>query len=606
MTGGSDTSSWLRKPSLSAVSIGVDVLVLSLAWLIVRQSPPEGWTLSLIVLVPRLIHRFVNITVAQAWDIGAGITLIIFSWAGVEPASFLQPTGLYLLLRWLVLTRFSSYGSASAKVRRALRRRQENPGIYQARFADLADLHERNMLVRVHDWTPKIFLGAVDAETFAIGQGFAGRRELGHFLITGATRAGKGRHLVANTLVWPSSLIVLDIKGENYAETAGFRESWNRVAALHPSGLGQRFDPFLELQYSDEALRSAAEIIIDPGRDKQPAFGETAVNALYAGLLGAAIEQKSTVPYLDKLLSLGIVGFLNHLTSLRDDKVNAALTRFLGVPPADFRIEMFERPGLVSGAWRLLNARCSSLFTDGITAMMGGSDFQAKDFYEENFSLYLIFPETEAAGTSKAFRLVLMGLLIGMMRTYDQSSVAPEHPVLFLLDEAGRTPIPKLDEFVATSAGRNITLGIYIQDLPQLETLYGRAGAKTVLSNIRTQCFYAPTDDLTAKYIETRLGTTTAKWEIYYEDLWDFQGQIRNERHRPLMAVSELLQMPLDHFIIFCAATPPIYAYRLDPSYFGIETEDPPPLKALPAPKTTLHTAPRKPRVDSRIADPDF
>jgi type IV secretory pathway TraG/TraD family ATPase VirD4 len=120
-----------------------------------------------------------------------------------------------------------------------------------------------------------------------LGEGFEGRCEMGHFLVCGPSRSGKGLHLTTNLLCWLGSAIVNDIKGELYRLTAGERrEKGQAVYVLDPKGRGNRYDPFLELSYSPEALRSAVMVVTEPEKERQPIFAQRAANALYAAVLG--------------------------------------------------------------------------------------------------------------------------------------------------------------------------------------------------------------------------------------------------------------------------------------------------------------------------------
>ncbi len=471
-------------------------------------------------------------------------------------------------------------GSAEVRrsAKRALRRRPEQKGTYAARWADEADLAENNMYIESDErFGRNLALGVRDGHLIGIKEGHADRGELGHFLVAGATRAGKGRMLTANALMWPESLVVLDIKGENYAQTAGQRAEYSRILALHPNGKGHRYDPFAEMRHSNEGMRTAANIIIASHQDKQPVFGQTAENALYAAFLGARLEDAPTLPYLQALLDEGVLGFVQHLASLNDRVVNRALTQFLTVKPSDFTLGFFEQSGLLRGAWGTLNTRCSAFMTDGVMAMMSGSDFKAADLFDQNTSLYLIFPESEAAATSKAFQVIMISLVNSLIRDYDERAAEGEKPTrqsLWLLDEAGRTPIPNLDTYIATVAGRGMVFGLFLQDLPQLYENY-QVAEKTVRSNIRTQVFYTPTEETTAKHVEMRLGQHSIVHERQHWEEVDLvvtsipvvtETEIVRESHRSLMTTDELYQMPLNDVIVFAAATPPIYARRVEPN----------------------------------------
>jgi type IV secretion system protein VirD4 len=69
------------------------------------------------------------------------------------------------------------------------------------------------------------------------------RRELGHMLVAAPPRSGKSVLAVSQILTWPHSLIIVDIKGELYRQTAGYRSTLGPVYVLDPRGLGHQYDP---------------------------------------------------------------------------------------------------------------------------------------------------------------------------------------------------------------------------------------------------------------------------------------------------------------------------------------------------------------------------
>ena len=582
---------------ISVNTTALDALCAALGgiFMLVSLSYPPLFLLALAIGGGRIAVRVYGVRTRWALDGAALLAALCLIQTGVL---LLAVPGVGGLILWRLMAHFEG-GDEARLVRlgatgsqqvlrdakRALRQRQQQRGTFKARWADSADLALGNMVIEPNErFGRNVALGNMAGKhghLVGVKEGHAGRRELGHFLVTGATRAGKGRMLTANAVMWPESLVVLDIKGENYKLTAGLRAAHSRVLALHPNGKGHRYDPFAAMRGSNEGLKTAANIIIDPGQDKQPVFGQTAENALYAAFLGARLEDAPTLPYVQALLDEGVMGFVQHLAGLNDRTINRALTQFLSVKPSEFTLESFQSSssGLLRGAWGVLNTRCSTFMTDGVMAMMSGSDFKAENLYDENTSLYLIFPESEAAATGKAFQIVMISLVNSLISAYDKRDAEddkPERQILWLLDEAGRTPIPHLDDYIATVAGRGMIFGLYVQDLPQLYTNY-EVAERTVRSNIRTQVFHTPTEETTAKYVEARLGQQTIVHERHdhspglgetiFSDMFNLplEPEIVRESHRPLMTTDELYQMPLDHIIIFAAATPPIYTWRIEP-----------------------------------------
>jgi len=64
------------------------------------------------------------------------------------------------------------------------------------------------------------------------------RRELGNLLVVAPTRGGKGLLAVSQLLTWKHSVIVNDIKGDLFTQTAGYRSTLGEVIVIDPQGLG--------------------------------------------------------------------------------------------------------------------------------------------------------------------------------------------------------------------------------------------------------------------------------------------------------------------------------------------------------------------------------
>ena len=94
-----------------------------------------------------------------------------------------------------------------------------------------------------------------------------------HIMVFAPTRSGKGVGLILPTLLaWEGSSIVLDIKGENWALTAGWRKSQDQVVLRFdpsdPSGASARFNPLEELRIDTMMgipdVQNMAAMLVDP------------------------------------------------------------------------------------------------------------------------------------------------------------------------------------------------------------------------------------------------------------------------------------------------------------------------------------------------------
>lgn len=107
-------------------------------------------------------------------------------------------------------------------------------------------------------------------------------------MVFAPTRSGKGVGIVVPTLVsWDQSVLVLNIKGENWALTSGFRELALKFdpTALHLA----RFNPLLEIRLDLNMVKDVQNIctlIVDPaGRGFEDHWAKTAFDLLVGVLI---------------------------------------------------------------------------------------------------------------------------------------------------------------------------------------------------------------------------------------------------------------------------------------------------------------------------------
>jgi hypothetical protein len=178
--------------------------------------------------------------------------------------------------------------------------------------------------------------------------------------------------------------------------------------------------------------------------------------------------------------------------------------------------------------------------------------------------------------------------------------------LLLALDEAGRTPIPRLDEMVSTIGGRGMSELVYVQDLGQLEAAYGREEAQTIRGNCHNQLYYRPSDHDTAAHISRMCGQTSVE-DVRISGTF---GEERSygQRPRELITPDEVRQMPHEHVIVFAGRKPPMMAHRLE--WFNlfhdaqerVASAPPSDLPELPRPEISVgnanpRTAQRSPKV---------
>jgi len=337
------------------------------------------------------------------------------------------------------------------------------------------------------------------------------QRELGHVLLVGKHRSGKGLTIETNLVTFLSSFIANDLKGELYNRTGGHRATLGPVHRFDPRGFGSRFDPF-EGKTTELELRSAATTLLyRPNEGQNTSFTERAITMLLALFQAAVLEGERPLPYTYKMMNEGLYAAATILETIsRKHKVYPNLAKkFLDTDydKADFESKFLQ------DCWSTLTARMSKILTKESVRCFTGSDFTAKDIItsKKPVSVYLCWPEEHIQSLAPLVQLVWDSLINGMIGYYD--ALDPQgkdcQRVLCVLDEIFRTGMPKLPEYTTTVSGRNISFLTSAQSIAQMDDAFGsRERADVFRGQMDATIFYrtAAADIATGSYIEQVCG----------------------------------------------------------------------------------------------------
>ena len=176
--------------------------------------------------------------------------------------------------------------------------------LHNARFArmhELENLHSSqldgtNLLLGVSQFNNILRVGPTNT-----------RRELGNLLIVAPTRGGKGLLATSQLLSWKKSVVVNDIKGELFQQTAGYRKTLGKVLVIDPTGIGDRYDPLMGKQSEDELFSSARHLLHKHDEGEGAIFTQRATVMLTQLFLAARAEEYPPLPYVRQIVRGGLV-----------------------------------------------------------------------------------------------------------------------------------------------------------------------------------------------------------------------------------------------------------------------------------------------------------
>jgi type IV secretion system protein VirD4 len=415
-----------------------------------------------------------------------------------------------------------------------------------------------------------------------------------HCFCFAPTRSGKGVGLVIPTLLsWGASVLVYDIKKENWALTAGWRRQFSHVWRFEPTALDSlRFNPLMEIRKGLSEVKdtqNVADILVDPTGEKETRdHWQTTAHALLCGAILHVLYAEA-----DKTLR-GVGAFLSNPACTQQQTLERMLTTChlkSGPHPvvAQAAREMLnksdnELSGVISTAMA-----CLGLYRDPIVARnTAASDFRIADLMNAAapVSLYLVVPPSDLARTRPIIRLMLNQIGRRLTESMEVGGkTAYRHRLLLLLDEfpsLGRLEF--FESALGYLAGYGLKAFLIAQSLNQLEKAYGPNNS--ILDNCHIRLTYAANDDRTAKRISDLLGQSTEKKvQRSYSGSGLFlsnRTESEQEYGRPLLTPAEVNQLPADDGILLVGGLVPYRArkvrYFLDPRFRGRDALAPPDL----------------------------
>lgn len=451
--------------------------------------------------------------------------------------------------------------------------------------------------------------GLMGAEGILIGKyrgrflAFAGAQFVA---LLAPTRSGKGVGcVIPNLLNWPESVIVQDVKLENWELTAGFRKKYGQLCYLFnpfaEDGRTARYNP-LDYVRADDALLRVGDLMAigesffpsDVAQESEKFFNAQARN-LFVGLglflfetpdlprtIGEMLRQSSGK---GKELSTHMeesITARNYVCNEEGERVGmrqwspgdaglpplsvdcvSALERFIGITgnTQSSVLASFNAP---LGIWQ-------SPIVDAATS---ASDFDLREVRKKRMSIYIGITPDHLADAQQLLNLFWSQMINQNTKELPQQNSTLKYTCLLLMDEftaPGRIAI--LAKAVSYMAGYGLRLLTIAQSVSQLQDdkLYGREGARTLMTNHAVQILYTPKEQQDAEEYSKILGYETMKAKGKTYGGKGGPSKSESDQRRALMMPQELRELGQDKEIIIGENMKPIMAEKIryyeDPAF---------------------------------------
>jgi len=451
--------------------------------------------------------------------------------------------------------------------------KQNRPLHGAARFANTAEIRKAGLLDPKGGLDKTILVGKKNGRYLTYG-GY-------QFVILAApTRSGKGVGIVVpNCLNYSDSLVVLDIKGENFDITSGFRAKHGQkvylFAPFDEAGVTHRYNP-LEYISDDPAQRlgdiDAIGTALYSGGNQNDKFWSENAKDLFRGLCLFVLERKDLPKTFGEILRQAS-GKGKPLKEYIFEELKKA--QDTGHPFSNACIDCLNR--VLSNSENTLAGIVATFGTPLLIFQnplaTSANDFDLREVRRELMSIYFKMPPNKLKEGSVLVNLFFDQLLNLNTRVLPSQDKTLKHQCLVLLDEM--TSIGKvamIAQAVSYMAGYNMRLLTIIQNKSQLEDVYGKAGALTLLSNHALMVMYAPSPTVQsdAQEYSEMLGYETVKSRSRTSSMQSSSTSTSDQR-RALMLPQEIRELGQTREIVSLENCKPILCdkirYYEDPDF---------------------------------------
>ena len=454
--------------------------------------------------------------------------------------------------------------------------KQNRPLHGAARFANTAEIRKAGLLDPKGGLDKTILVGKKNGRYLTYG-GY-------QFVILAApTRSGKGVGIVVpNCLNYSDSLVVLDIKGENFDITSGFRAKHGQkvylFAPFDEAGVTHRYNP-LEYISDDPAQRlgdiDAIGTALYSGGNQNDKFWSENAKDLFRGLCLFVLERKDLPKTFGEILRQAS-GKGKPLKEYIFEELKKA--QDTGHPFSNACIDCLNR--VLSNSENTLAGIVATFGTPllifqnpRVDLATSANNFDLREVRRERMSIYFKMPPNKLKEGSVLVNLFFDQLLNLNTRVLPSQDKTLKQQCLVLLDEM--TSIGKvamIAQAVSYMAGYNMRLLTIIQNKSQLEDVYGKAGALTLLSNHALMVMYAPSPTVQsdAQEYSEMLGYETVKSRSRTSSMQSSSTSTSDQR-RALMLPQEIRELGQTREIVSLENCKPILCdkirYYEDPDF---------------------------------------
>ncbi|WP_420822383.1 type IV secretory system conjugative DNA transfer family protein [Sphingomonas ginkgonis] len=391
-----------------------------------------------------------------------------------------------------------------------------------------------------------------------------------HCIVEAPTRSGKGVGIVIpNLLSWQESVVVLDVKRENWDATAGFRKKYGQAVYLFnptdPEGQTARYNPLGYIDRTDPdqvviELQKIATMLFVPPERGEPFWTDSARTAFVGvGAYLAVADQPFTIGSIYRLMTTGDTrGFFRRVLDDRSLDLSQGCRNAL----ADFTS---GADNTFASIVQTVTSKLSLWLNPRVDAATEASDFDLRELRSRRMSIYLGVSPDELDRVAPLYNLLFQQLVDLNVR--DLPDTATPLKILVILDEfarIGRAQV--IASAFSYVAGYGIRLLPVIQSRSQLRAVYGEHVANEIVANCGVEVAFTPKELRVANELSERIGYVgqeSVTKSLTIHGVLANRSKSMSDQRRALLLPQELMQFPDSELLLLRGGIPPIHGEKI-------------------------------------------
>lgn len=401
-----------------------------------------------------------------------------------------------------------------------------------------------------------------------------------HSLVLGATRSGKTRSIVLQTVgnlgIAGESMIISDPKAEIYHYTSKFLEDLgykiitldfkNPTKSTRYNFLQPVIDAVNSGDYrkAEEYAWDITQSLVGNEDTKMEKIWRDGEMSVIAGAIMSVVFDNKEKPEYQNLTN--VYSFISEMCKTVGQQM--PINKYIeSLPPEHPSSTIFNiariAPEKTRGSFFTSALTTLRLFTSkSIYGMTCKSDFNLKESGKRKTVTYIILPDEKTTYYSLASLFVYQNY-VSLVESADNRGGELKIRVNYILDEFGNfTTIPSFGNMLTVAGGRRIRFNLFLQSFSQLENKYGREISENIRDNCQTWIYLKTASNETASIISKKLGTYTTSSYSRSSSYNSYQNGSSSESmnliSRNLLTEDEILRIERPYVLIIQTGLFPI------------------------------------------------